>query len=164
MSSVEQQLLTNDLLKSLVDNSNGGGDFGDPVDMIGKVVTAQSPDTTLTAEGAAWIYDLPKGVSKGTLEVTNAAGQVVWSGSVPELGTGRHAFNWDGKTSKGEAAAPGVYSLAVKAESGDGRAMAGGVFVEGMVTGVEMINGAARLSLGRSQVWLADVSGVRSPG
>ena len=166
MSSVEQQLLTNDLLKSLVANSSGSaGGFGEPVDMIGKMVTAESGEAALTDEGAAWLYELPKGATKATLEIRNAVGQVVWTGSAPQLTTGvRHAFEWDGSKTGGGDASDGTYTLSVKAEDGEGRAMAGKTFVEGLVTGVELFNGKALLSLGKSQVWLDKVSAVRSAG
>ena len=164
MSSVEQQLLSNDLLKTLVANTSGRtGGFGDPVDMIGKVVTAESAEAGLTADGAAWGYELPKGASKATLEIKNAVGQVVWSGPAPELATGvRHDFSWDGMKTEGVRASDGTYTLSVKAEDGEGRAMIGKSFVEGLVTGVELFDGAALLSLGKSQVWLDKVSAVRS--
>ena len=165
MSSVEQQLLTNDLLKALVAKAGGGGDFGDPVDMIGKVVTAESGEAALTDQGAAWIYELPKGATKAILEIKNAVGQVVWSGTAPQLATGvRHDFAWDGTKTGGGDAADGTYTLTVKAEDAEGRAMAGRTFVEGVVTGVELFDGKALLSLGKSQVWLDKVSAVRSAG
>ena len=165
MSSVEQQLLTNDLLKSLVANTGGGnGVFGDPVGMIGKVVTAESSEAALTPDGAAWRYENPKAATSVTLEVKNALGQVVWSGPPPVLGAGRHDFTWDGVKTGGERAAEGVYTLEVKAMDAEGRAMLGKTFVEGVVTGVELFNGAALLSLGRSQVWLDKVSAVHSAG
>ena len=166
MSSVEQQLLSNDLLKTLVANTSGrSGGFGDPVDMIGKVVTAESGEAALTADGAAWSYELPKGATRATLEIKDALGQVVWSGSAPELATGvRHDFTWDGRKSDGGAAAEGTYTLSVKALDGEGRAMMGKTFVEGLVTGVELFNGSALLSLGKSQVWLDKVNAVRSAG
>ena len=165
MSSVEQQLLTNDLLKSLVASAGGRGDLGDPVDMIGKVVTAESGEAGLTPDGAAWIYELPKGAVKATLEVKTAAGQVIWSGPPPQLTTGaRYEFVWDGTKTGGGTAAEGTYTLTVKAEDAEGRAMVGKTFVEGLVTGVELFNGSALLSLGKSQVWLDKVNAVRSAG
>ena len=166
MSSVEQQLLTNDLLKTLVANASGAGQnvFGDPVGMIGKVITAESGEAALTAEGAAWAYEIPKTAVSATLEVKNALGQVVWSGPPPVLGSGRHAFTWDGGKTGGGQAPEGVYTLQVKALDEQGRAMVGKTFVEGLVTGVETFNGSVLLSLGKSQVWLDKVSAVRSAG
>ena len=165
MSSVEQQLLSNDLLKTLVANTSGQtGGFGDPVGMIGRVVTAESSEAALTADGAAWQYEIPKAAVTTTLEIKDALGQVVWSGTPPVLGAGRHEFNGDGVKSDGEQAAEGVYTLSVKAVDGEGRAMLGRSFVEGTVTGVELFNGETLLTLGKSQVWLDAVSAVRSAG
>ena len=161
MTGVEQQLLTNQLLQSLV-ASAAGGDFGDPIAMIGKVVTAQSDGAALTPEGAEWAYEMPRGVAKATMEVRNSAGVMVWSGPATEIGAGRHSFAWDGQTSAGRRAADGVYSLMIKAEDAQGRAMTGKIFAEGVVTGVEQIDGAAVLSLGRLQVPLSKVTAVRA--
>ena len=161
MTGVEQQLLTNQLLQSLV-ASAAGGDFGDPISMIGKVVTAQNDGAALTADGANWTYEMPRGVAKATMEVRNAAGVMVWSGPATAITAGRHSFAWDGQTSGGKRAADGVYSLMIKAEDAQGRAMTGKIFAEGVVTGVEQIDGAAVLSLGRLQVPLSNVTAVRA--
>ena len=166
MSSVEQQLLTNDLLKTLVANGSGANQnvFGDPVGMIGKVVTAERGEAALGADGATWGYEIPKAAASAMLEVKNALGQVVWSGTPPVLGSGRHEFTWNGATADGKQAPEGVYTLEVKALDEEGRAMLGKSFVEGVVTGVETFNGSVLLSLGKSQVWLDKVSAVRSAG
>ena len=140
-----------------------GGDFGDPVDMIGKRITAESSQVALTPQGASWSYELPTGASTATLEVRNAAGQTVWSGPA-DLARGRQEFTWDGKKTSGSAAAEGLYTLTVKAEDSAGYAMAGRTYVEGVVTGVETLNGSAVLWLGKTQVPLDRVSAVRAAG
>ena len=160
MTGVEQQLLTNQLLQSLVKSADGG-DFGDPIAMIGKVVTAANDGAALTADGATWAYELPRGMSKATLEVRNAAGVMVWSGPAGDLAAGRHTLAWDGKTDAGKQAAEGVYSLLIKGEDSQGRAMTGKIFAEGVVTGVENSDGATLLSLGKLKVPLNEVTAVR---
>jgi flagellar basal-body rod modification protein FlgD len=161
MTGVEQQLLTNQLLQSLV-ASAAGGDFGDPIAMIGKVVTAQSDGAALTADGANWAYEMPRGVAKATMEVRNSAGVVVWSGPASNITAGRHAFAWDGQTSAGRRAADGVYSLMIKAEDAQGRAMTGKIFAEGVVTGVEQSAEGGLLSLGALKIPLGRVTAVRA--
>src|SRR3712207_6242281 len=57
MTSVEQQLLTNDLLKEIADKGGDGTDkFTQAVDLIGNGVTVETNEATLTAEGANWTY------------------------------------------------------------------------------------------------------------
>jgi flagellar hook assembly protein FlgD len=76
MTSVEQQLLTNDLLKSIA--SQGNDDFGKAVDMIGTQVTSDWPARTLTPAGATWLYDLGKDAKSVDLEIRNSKGDLVW--------------------------------------------------------------------------------------
>ncbi len=58
MSGVEQQLLTNDLLKTLVNTAGRG--IADAVSLIGKDVRAVSSDAAISGGKANWTYDLER--------------------------------------------------------------------------------------------------------
>ncbi len=95
MTGVQQQLLSNQLLQSLVNQGQGGLTEG--VGLIGKTVTAQTPSANLDGGSAKWIYDLDTAATAATLSISDANGRIVWSGAAPERGAGEHDFTWNGK-------------------------------------------------------------------
>jgi len=91
MAGVEQQLLTNDLLKSLVAAQTGGG-LDNAANYIGKQVTAAWTATTLDEGKATWSYELASNAESAKLQVVDSAGKVVWEGDAPNKTTGLHDF------------------------------------------------------------------------
>jgi flagellar basal-body rod modification protein FlgD len=158
MSGVEQQLLTNDLLKTLVGQSQGGMTAG--VDFIGKTVTAVGSTTKLADGAAKWSYELAKEASTVDLEVVDSTGKTVWKGPAPDRTTGVHDFTWDGKSSTGATMPDGAYSLKVTAKAGQ-NSIDSQVLIRGRATGVEMYDGAAYLTIGGAIVPLTDVITVQ---
>lgn len=162
MSGVEQQLLTNDLLKSLVAQNQGGLSNG--VSYIGKTVTAAWAATELKAGQAQWSYELARDASDVKLEIVDSSGKVVWTGAAPEKTTGIHDFQWDGKSTTG-AQLPdgGVYTLRITAKNGDATVQSQ-VLTRGRTTGVEIYNGEAYLTIGGAIVPISNVISVEEPG
>ena len=158
MSGVEQQLLTNQLLTSLVSQNQGGMSAG--VTYIGKTITASWAATELQDGRANWSYELANDASDVQLEIVDAAGKTVWKGAAPDRTTGIHDFVWDGRSTTG-AQLPdgGVYTLKITAKNGE-NTIASQVLTRGRASGVEMYNGAAYLTIGGSIVPLANVISV----
>ena len=100
MAGVEQQLLTNDLLKSLVAAQTGGG-LDNAANYIGKSVTAAWTATEFNDGKATWAYELGADADKTTLQVVDSKGVVVWEGAAPDKKSGLHTFSWDGKLKDG---------------------------------------------------------------
>lgn len=120
MAGVEQQLLTNDLLKGLL-AAQGGGGLAGAATYIGKEATAAWSATKLTDGEATWSYELASNAASARLEVLDGTGKVVWSGDAPDRTTGVHDFTWDGETTTGANAGDGqVYSLRVVARDAAG--------------------------------------------
>jgi flagellar basal-body rod modification protein FlgD len=162
MSGVQQQLLTNSLLNTLVAQGQGGLQGG--VAYIGKTVEATSPDRSLSSGNATWSYSLPAQASTAQLSITDSTGKVVWSGSAPDLTSGVHDFSWNGKTTAGvQLPDGGTYTLTVTAKDGSGTAMTTQVLTRGTVTAVTENSGQAYLSLGSTgSVPLSSVVGVQN--
>ena len=76
MAGVEQQLLTNDLLTSLLSAQQGGGLAG-ASNYIGKDVTAVWAADKLTDGKASWEYELGANATAATLQVLDSSGKVV---------------------------------------------------------------------------------------
>lgn len=149
MAGVEQQLLTNDLLKGLLAAQQGSGLAG-AANYIGKDATAVWGATKLENGQASWSYELGANAATATLQVLDSAGKVVWSGDAPSKATGVHDFTWDGKTAGGGDAPDGVYTLKVTAKTGADQAVDAQVLIRGRITGVELYDGQAYATIGKS--------------
>lgn len=150
MAGVEQQLLTNELLKSLV-SAQGGGSLESAANYIGKEATAAWSATKFTDGEAAWSYEIAANAASAKLEVVDGSGNVVWSGDAPDKTTGVHEFSWDGEATRGNDGEEGqVYSLRVVAKDASGGAIDAQVLTQGRVTGVEMYDGEVFLTVGNS--------------
>lgn len=164
MTGVEQQLLTNDLLTSLLAAQQSGGMTGATA-YIGKDATAAWTATRLEGGEANWSYELGASASSVELQVLDSTGKVVWSGPAPanERTEGTHDFVWDGKTTAGgQLADGGVYTLKVVAKNGTAN-VDSQVLTRGRVTGVELYDGQPYLTIGSSIVPLSAVIGVEEP-
>jgi len=156
MAGVEQQLLTNDLLTSLLGAQQAGG-LGTAATYIGKDVTAGWSATTLKDGAATWSYELGKDATSATLQVVDGTGKVVWTGAATDLKTGVHDFTWDGKTTAGgQMSDGGVYSLKITAANAAGK-IDSQVLTRGRITGVELYNGEPYLTVGNSILPLSSV-------
>ena len=157
MAGVEQQLLTNDLLTSLLAAQQGGG-LGGAANYIGKDATAVWSATRLDDGKATWSYELATDATDVQLQILDGAGKVVWSGAAPDKTDGVHDFTWDGKTSAGgQMEDGGVYTLKVTAKNGAGKTIDSQVLTRGRITGVEMYDGVPYLTVGNSILPLSSV-------
>ncbi len=157
MAGVEQQLLTNDLLKGLL-AAQGGGGLAGAATYIGKEATAAWSATKFTGGEATWSYELASNASSATLQVLDGSGNVVWSGDAPDKTTGVHDFTWDGQATSGNDGQDGqVYSLRVVAKDAAGGAIDSQVLTRGRITGVEMYDGEPYLTVGNAILPLSTV-------
>ncbi len=157
MTGVQQQLLTNDLLTSLLAAQNGGG-LANGSNYIGKEVTAVWSADKLTDGKASWSYELGADATKATLSVLDSTGKVVWTGPATELKTGTHDFTWDGKTTAGgQMSDGGVYTLKIAATNAKGDAISSQVLMTGTVSGVELYDNVPYLNVGNTIIPLSTV-------
>ena len=157
MAGVEQQLLTNELLKSLV-AAQGGGDLASASNYIGKDATAAWSATKFKDGKADWSYEVASNADSVKLEVLDGSGNVVWSGDAPAKTTGVHEFSWDGDATTGnDGQEDQVYTLKVIAKNAAGGAIDAQVLTRGRITGVEMYEGQAYLTVGNSILPLSSV-------
>lgn len=160
MNGVQQQLQTNALLQTLVNASSGAGPA---VNLIGKQVQATSPTVGFNGGQANWTYELGGNAASATLTVTDAANNVVWSQPAPDLSSGQHQFSWDGSTLTGGKVASGTYTLSVKANDSNLKALGTNVYVQGVVTGVSSNASGTQLNLGSTSVNYTNVTQVQNP-
>lgn len=161
MTGVEQQLLTNDLLRQLVGNSASG--ISAAVGLIGKEVRAVSSEAALANGKAEWVFKLDRAATDLKLEVLNARGEVVAAASPADKGQGDHVFAWDGKGTSGSALPDGLYTLRVTAKDSEGAAVASTTYVHGVVSSVEQDTGQTLVNINGAKVSWDRVTNIGLP-
>jgi flagellar basal-body rod modification protein FlgD len=157
-SQVEQQIDTNTNLKSLLAQGNSQA-AAFATAYLGKTVSVTSGQASLAGGAANWSYTLGSPAAAATLTVTNASGQVVFTGA-GETGAGTHAFAWSGKDNNGNTLPEGSYRLAVSAADAAGTAVTSNVASAGTVSQIDMTSGTPLLVIGNMEVGVADVAAV----
>lgn len=159
MSGVQQQLLTNNLLSTLVGQGQGG--LANGVGYIGKEVQATSPNQTLSGGKATWTYQLGSNAASATGTITNSLGQTVWSGPLTGLGAGTNTFTWNGQNSSGAQLPDGqTYSLSINAVDAANVGVNTNVVIQGVATSIQMVSGQPYLAVNGTLVPLSSVVGV----
>jgi flagellar basal-body rod modification protein FlgD len=161
MTGVEQQLLTNDLLKQLVSNTGSG--VSTAVSLIGKEVRAANDSAGLANGKAEWVYKLDRPASDVKLEILDSKGNVVRSIAPTDNAAGEHAFTWDGKGDAGAPQPNGVYTLRVTAKDSEGTDVNASVVVQGIVTGVLQIDGGTFITINGAQIPWETITLIRQP-
>jgi len=159
MTGVQQQLLSNQLLQTLVNQSQGG--VTNAVGLIGKTATGSGSQALLENDTASFSYSLPTAAAKVTGTVTDSTGTVVWSGQLSGVGAGAQSFTWNGENASGVEQTNGnLYNLALSATNAAGQAITPTTTVTGTVSAVQQTNGQTMVTIGSSQVPLSSVTGV----
>jgi flagellar basal-body rod modification protein FlgD len=159
MTGVEQQLLSNQLLQQLV-SQNSGASVTSAVGLIGKTVTASGDTATLSGGAATWQYTLASPATNVAVQITDASGNIVYSGPAP-AGSGAQSFTWNGKNTAGQQQANGgSYTISINASDGSGKAVPVSDAVQGAATAVEQVNGQTMITIAGVQVPLSAVTAV----
>ncbi len=158
-AALEQQISTNEKLDSVL-SSIESLSFSTGVGYIGMTVEAEGDTLAVDSGGAVdggWKYTLDGDAAAVTLEITDADGTVVWSGS-GDTQSGTHDFTWDGKDSDGNAVGAGEYTLKVTATDADGATVDSAISIVGTVTAVDSSSGSTVLEIGDTEIGLGDIT------
>jgi flagellar basal-body rod modification protein FlgD len=159
-AGVEQQINTNDNLKSLI-ALNMSQQASSAVNYIGHSVVMTSGKGSLASGNVDWTYNLSAPSAGTTLTVTNAAGNVVYSTSGSTT-AGNNDFSWDGTDANGNQLPDGQYTLSVAATAQDGSAVSSTIASKALVTAVDMSGSTPQLVLTAMEIPLSEVSLVGS--
>lgn len=158
-SSVEQQVLTNELLR----DGGAGGGMGSLSDVAGWVGMEGSHDGPVSADGSPVTLqvDLPAGAQKHELVVKSTSGLEITRSDITNAST---PFIWNGTASDGSALLPGAYDLEVLSTTSGGGQTTSRVESYASIKEVRMTNGSAEVVLANGAVIDASrVSGLRTP-
>jgi flagellar basal-body rod modification protein FlgD len=157
-SQVEQQINTNDNLKSLISQGTSNA-AAMTTGYLGKKVSIVNGNAALIGGNANWTYNLSGPAAASQLTVTDANGKAVYT-AAGEIGAGNHSFAWDGKDNSGNKLSDGGYKLTVTATDAAGGTVDSNVASAGTVTQIDMTGGTPRLIIGSMEIDLADIAAV----
>jgi flagellar basal-body rod modification protein FlgD len=158
-SQVEQQIQTNDYLKSLMGQQQAYG-AGATLGYLGRMATVPGDRAQLANGQANWNYDVDSGAASVTLKIVNAAGRIVFE-TPGSTSAGAQAFAWNGKDAQGAALPEGRYRLQVEARDASGESVASRIRVEERITGVDLSGAEPRVITAQGPVDFKDISSVR---
>lgn len=146
MTSVEQQLLTNDLLQKVIQNT-GSGIFT-AISLLGREVSAVGDQAAIRSGKAEWGYDLASDAASVKLEVVDASGNTLHQTTLTEVAKGKHPFVWNGKDLAGKQLPDGgPYTLKITALDANLKTVSASTTVKGVVTGVEQSDGKTLITV-----------------
>jgi flagellar basal-body rod modification protein FlgD len=161
MTGVEQQLLSNQLLQSLVTQS-AGTNVASAVGLIGKDVTADGSQSVLNNGAATWNYTLGDNAANVAVQITDVNGNVVYNGSASGA-AGAQSITWNGQTTAGQQEPNGgFYTISITATDASGRAVPSSTAISGTATAVEEVGGQTMITIDGAQVPMTAITGVNS--
>ena len=145
-SGVEQAIATNKKLDQLLD-LQAANQLDNAVSYVGKTVEFVSDQMVLENGQAEFSYGLDGNAAMTTISIVDGTGRVVRTIN-GETATGRHTFVWDGLDGNGAVVPDGVYNFNVKAVTADDTTIDTVTAATGKVTGIEIVDGVATLTVG----------------
>jgi flagellar basal-body rod modification protein FlgD len=150
-AGVEQQLKSNDQLKSLVEIEKSAQSTQALI-YVGNTVAVDGSKAQFD-KSATWNLTAAKGTN-ATITITNSTGQTAYSGNFT-LNQGNASFVWDGKGNDGSQWPPGAYTLTATGKDSSGNNISISTEVQGMVDSVDLTASPPLLSIG-GQSYTAD--------
>ncbi|MFB9268395.1 flagellar hook assembly protein FlgD [Bradyrhizobium erythrophlei] len=143
-AGVEQQLKSNDQLKSLIAIEQSAQSTQALV-YVGNTVAVDGSKAQFD-KSATWNLTAPKGTN-ATITITNSTGQTAYSGNFT-LSQGNASFVWDGKGNDGTKWPPGTYTLTATGKDSNGKTVSISTEVQGVVDSVDLTASPPLLSIG----------------
>lgn len=132
--------------------------------LAGKSIRALSDKVALQPTGDADIqFKLNNVATSSRLTIKDAAGNVVRTQDLGNLGSGDHTWTWDGRSDSGSRVPEGTYSVSIEASNGDAKVDVL-TFMEGTAEKVNYSGEGVRLLVNGVYIPLGDVETVGTSG
>ena len=143
-AGVEQQLKSNDQLKSLIEIEKSA-QATQALVYVGNTVAVDGSKAQFD-KSATWNFQVEKDTS-ATITITNSTGQTAFTGSYT-LKQGNSSFVWDGKGNDGVQWPAGTYTMTATGKDSSGNSVAISTEVQGIVDSVDLSASPPLLSIG----------------
>ena len=143
-AGIEQQLKSNEQLKSLVEIEKGA-QATQALVYVGNTVAIDGSKAQFD-KSATWNFNSEQDTT-AKITITNSAGQTAYSGNF-NLKKGGSSFVWDGKGNDGVQWPPGTYKLTATGKDSKGNNVAISTEVQGVVDSVDLTSSPPLLSIG----------------
>jgi flagellar basal-body rod modification protein FlgD len=143
-AGIEQQLKSNEQLKSLVEIEKGA-QATQALVYVGNTVAIDGSKAQFD-KSATWNFNSDKDTT-AKITITNSAGQTAYTGNF-NLKKGGSSFVWDGKGNDGVQWPPGTYTLTATGKDSSGNNVAISTEVQGVVDSVDLTSSPPLLSIG----------------
>ena len=157
-SQVEQQIGTNDNLKTLIAQGTSNA-AAMTTGYLGKKVSITNGNASLTNGSATWTYNLESTAASNQITISDSRGRIVYAGT-GQTAAGNNTFTWDGKDNNGNQHADGAYKLTITATDSNGNTIDSSVASAGTVTQIDMTGATPQLVVGNMEVGLGDIAAV----
>ncbi len=157
-ASVEQQLKTNDQLTTLV-SLQQTAQATQALTFVGKTAVVDGSSTSLTNSKATWELNVPSD-SNLTVNITNSAGQTVFTGKYSASKGDNQPFSWNGKGNDGVQYPDGKYTLTATATDASGNAVGVSTQIQGVVSSVDLTQSPPLLSINGQSYTVSQVKSI----
>jgi flagellar basal-body rod modification protein FlgD len=158
-ASVEQQLKTNSDLDSLV-ALNKSQQATSALNFVGAKVIADGANTEYKDGVAVWNITSPSAAT-ANISVLDSNGNTVWTDK-QNLQAGIQSYAWNGRTSTGQLAPEGTYTIQVTAQDSTGAAVTTSTDFSGTVSGVDLSGDQPLLLVGSTYLQINQIKGIVS--
>ena len=158
-AGVEQQLKSNDQLKSLIDIEKSAQATA-ALAYVGNTVAVDGSTAQFNGS-ATWNLKADKAAT-ATVTITSSTGQTAYSGTY-NLNQGNASFVWDGKGNDGSQWPAGSYKLTATAKDSSGSDVAIATETQGVVDSVDLTATPALLSIGGQTYTTNQIKRVMRP-
>jgi flagellar basal-body rod modification protein FlgD len=155
-SQVEQQINTNDNLKTLISQGTTNASAM-AATYLGKNVSVTNGNGSLTNGSATWTYTLNTASATTQLAITDSNGNTVYT-TTGDTDSGNHSFTWNGQDVNGNQLADGTYKLTVTAADSASNKVTTSVASAGTVSQIDMTSGTPQLVVGNMELGLGDIA------
>jgi flagellar basal-body rod modification protein FlgD len=158
-ASVEQQINTNKSLTTMI-SLQQTQQAASALTFLGTTVAVAGTTSPLANGAASWNYAV-NAPATATINISNAAGQVVYSTS-QSVQPGTQTFSWNGVDAQGTTWPDGAYKISVSAIGANNQSVPVTTGVQGVVTGVDISQSPPTLTVGGQSYALTQVTQVLS--
>jgi flagellar basal-body rod modification protein FlgD len=159
-AGVEQQLKSNEQLKSLIEIQKSA-QATQALVYVGNTVAIDGSKAQFDTS-ATWNFQSDKDTT-ATVTITNSAGQTAYTGAYT-LKQGNASFVWDGKDNDGVQWPAGAYTLSATGKDSAGNNVAISTEVQGVVDSVDLTASPPLLSIGGQSYTADKIKRVIRPG